>query len=298
MHPAPSVILFTVLSGLGFGTMVFLAVFAPVAGWAAFGLWALAYGAAVAGLLASTFHLGRPERAWRAFSQWRTSWLSREGIAAVATLAAMAPVALSDWLGQGIGFGRGFGLLGAVLALATIATTSMIYAQLKTVPRWHHWTVPAQFFAFALAGGAMMTGQHGAALGLLALLAAALVAHWRLGDGQFAKAGASMASATGLGDLGRVALFDPGHTATSYVMREMIFTVGRKHVARLRAIALVMACLVPAVILLVSGGSPVAFALAVPSHLLGALAARWLFFAQAEHVVGLYYGARGRDGDQ
>ena len=158
MHPAPSVIVFTVLSGLGFGFLALLGVgLLPATGWVAFGLWALGYGLAVAGLLASTFHLGHPERAWRAFSQWRTSWLSREGIAAVATLVLLAPVALSDWLG--LGWPCLPGIIGAAMALATIGTTSMIYAQLKTVPRWNHWTTPAQFMAFALAGGALLAGN-------------------------------------------------------------------------------------------------------------------------------------------
>ena len=288
MHPAPSVLLFTVLSGLGFGTLAFLGGFAHLSGWPAFALWGLGYGLAIAGLLASTFHLGRPERAWRAFSQWRSSWLSREGIAAVAALAVLSPVALSDWLG--LGWTRGPAFLGAVLALLTIATTSMIYAQLKTVPRWNHWTTPVQFFAFALAGGAMLTGQAIAPI-LLALLALALFAHWHYGDRRFAAVGATMGSATGLGALGKVSVFDPAHTAGNYLMREMIFVVGRKHGAKLRGIALVLACLIPAVIQL-AFAHPVATGIAVVIHLIGAFAARWLFFAEAEHVVGLYYGKR------
>ncbi|MBE0555030.1 MAG: dimethyl sulfoxide reductase anchor subunit, partial [Rhodobacteraceae bacterium] len=92
MHPAPSVIVFTTLSGLGFGYLACLGLGAVEArGLAAFLLWALGYGLAVGGLMASTLHLGNPQRAWRAFSQWRTSWLSREGCAAVATLLALAP---------------------------------------------------------------------------------------------------------------------------------------------------------------------------------------------------------------
>ncbi|MDZ4095363.1 MAG: DmsC/YnfH family molybdoenzyme membrane anchor subunit, partial [Paracoccaceae bacterium] len=154
MHPAPSVIIFTVFSGLGFGFLTYLGAGAlRPSGFAAFGLWGLGYGLAVAGLLASTFHLGNPGRAWRAFSQWRTSWLSREGWAAVATLIVLAPVALSDWLG--LGWPRGIGMVGAVLALATVFATSMIYAQLASVPRWNHWWVPLMFLAFALAGGAV-----------------------------------------------------------------------------------------------------------------------------------------------
>jgi DMSO reductase anchor subunit len=290
MNPAPSVLLFTVMSGLGFGFLAALGLgLVQPAGWTAFALWGLGYGLTVGGLLASTTHLGRPDRAWRAFSQWRSSWLSREGIAAVATLVVLAPVALSDWLG--LGLSRLPGMVGGVLALATIATTSMIYAQLKTVPRWNHWTTPAQFFAFALAGGAMLAGQGGVAIALLALLAAALAAHWHFGDRRFGEVGATMGSATGLGDLGAVSVFDPAHTAGNYLMREMIFVVGRKHVAKLRVLALILACLIPALILMLPA-HPVATAAAVVLHLIGAFAARWLFFAQAEHVVGLYYGKR------
>ena len=292
MHPAPSVIVFTVLSGLGFGLLAALGFgVVHLSGWPAFGLWGLGYGLAISGLLASTFHLGHPERAWRAFSQWRSSWLSREGIAAVCCLIVLSPLALSDWLE--LGWSRIPGFFGAVLALVTIGTTSMIYAQLKTVPRWNHWTTPVQFFAFALAGGAILTGQNGAAMVLLALLAAALLAHWHYGDRRFAQVGQTMESATGLGAMGSVSVFEPAHTAGNYLMREMMFVVGRKHAAKLRVIALVMACAVPFALLAVLPSHIVTTALVTISHLIGAAAARWLFFAQAEHVVGLYYGKRG-----
>ena len=100
MHPAPSVIIFSVLSGMGFGLLAYLGagLVCPV-GWAAFFWWALGYGLAIAGLMAATFHLGNRKNAVKAFSQWRTSWLSREAWAAVATLLLLAPVVLSDWLG-------------------------------------------------------------------------------------------------------------------------------------------------------------------------------------------------------
>lgn len=289
MHPAPSVILFTVLSGLGFGLLAALGagVLMP-SGWAAFAIWGLGYGLSVAGLLSSTFHLGRPERAWRALSQWRSSWLSREGIAAIATLVVLAPVALSDWLG--LGWTRLPGLLGAALALGTVVITAMIYAQLRTVPRWNHWTVPVLFMAFALTGGAILSGQA-AALALLVVLGLAMVAHWRLGDRRFAEVGQTLGTATALGGLGQVSVFDPAHTAGNYLLREMVHVVGRRHVAPLRRLALGLGCLCPALVLALSS-HPAAFALAAVLHLGGALCQRWLFFAQAEHVVGLYYGKR------
>ncbi len=107
MHPAPSVIVFTVLSGLGFGFLAMLGfgVVRPT-GLGAIPAYGLGYALAVGGLLASTFHLGRPERALRAFTQWRTSWLSREGWTSVAALLLTAVVALRAVGGGGAGAGR------------------------------------------------------------------------------------------------------------------------------------------------------------------------------------------------
>lgn len=290
MNPAPSVIVFTVLSGMGFGYLAMLGFgVAPVDGVTALFAWALGYALAVGGLLASTLHLGNPQRALLAFTQWRTSWLSREAWASVVTLCVLAPQALADWLG--FAWGRGFGIAGGLMCFLTVACTSMIYTQIKAVPRWNHWIVPAQFLWAALTGGVLLAGA-----GLLpalasALLSALLVAGWRIGDGRFAAVGATMESATGLGAIGRVAVFEQPHTGGNYLMREMIHVVGRKHASRLRQIALVAVGLVPVTVLIFL---PVGLAVPVAgmSHLLGMFAARWLFFAEAEHVVGLYYGMR------
>jgi sulfite dehydrogenase (quinone) subunit SoeC len=289
MHPAPSVILFSTLSGLGFGFLAFLGWGALLpSGWQAFLLWALGYGLAVAGLLAATFHLGNPKNALKAFSQWRTSWLSREAWASVAALVTLTPVALSDIFGHRLPV---LGVLGGTLALVTVLTTAMIYAQIKAVPRWHHWLTPVMFLSFAVAGGAMLSGRSWAPLPLLAV-GAVLLAVWRVGGGAFAKAGQTMGTATGLDRLGVPSVLDPAHTAGNYLKREMIFVVGRKHAVKLRKIALVLAAVLPAAIMLLPLGIW-GISLATVLHLAGALAARWLFFAEAEHVVGLYYGARG-----
>jgi DMSO reductase anchor subunit len=289
MHPAPSVILFSTLSGLGFGFLAFLGWGALVPlGWQAFFLWALGYGLAVAGLLAATFHLGNPKNGLKAFTQWRTSWLSREAWASVATLVVLAPVALSDWLH--LDLPRGIGAVGGMLALGTVLTTGMIYAQIKAVPRWHHWLTPVMFVAFALAGGAMLAGLAWAPAALIAV-GAILVAVWRVGDVAFARAGQTLGTATGLDRLGVPTVFDPAHTAGNYLLREMIFVVARKHARKLRLITLILTAGLPALVLLLPVG-PAGIALAVLLHLAGAVTARWLFFAEAEHVVGLYYGAR------
>ena len=290
MHPAPSVIIFSVMSGLGFGLLAYLgAGLITPAGWGAFLWWGLGYGLAIVGLMAATAHLGNPKNALKAFSQWRTSWLSREAWAAVATLLVLVPVALSDWLG--LGWPRYLGYLGAMLALFTVFTTSMIYTQIKAVPRWNHWINPVMFLGFTLAGGAVLAGQ-GWAMYLLAALGLVLFAVWRTGDQQFTKRAQTMGTATGLGDIGEVTVFELPHTGGNYLMREMIYVVARKHVQKLRMIALIFAVLLPAVLILLSAHAVWVFVLAAIFHLIGAFAARWLFFAEAEHVVGLYYGAR------
>jgi DMSO reductase anchor subunit len=291
MHPAPSVIVFTTLSGAGFGLLAFLALgFLPVYGVPAFLIWGLGYGLAVIGLLASAFHLGNPQRAMRAFTQWRTSWLSREGWAAVGALLLLAPVALAAIFGGALP--HVFGLVGALLCLATVMATSMIYTQLKTVPRWNFWATPALFFTFAATGGAIMTGQTLLGAILCVSLALLMIAAFKLGDRRFGEVGASMGSATGLGSIGTVRVLAQPHTGPNYLMKEMIHVVGRKHATTLRRIAITLAAVLPGLMLLFMPPHPFILGVVAAIHLMGAFAARWLFFAEAEHVVGLYYGQR------
>ena len=290
MHPAPSVIIFSTLSGLGFGLLAWLGIGQPAAtGWVAFVFFALAYLLAVGGLLASTFHLGHPERAMKAFTQWRSSWLSREGIAAVAALLVMALYGLgavfydAQWVV--------LGYLGAALSLLTVYCTAMIYAQLKTVPRWKTPLTPALFLALSVGGGALLAGQVSMAIVLLPIAAIVQVLWWLQGDGALRSSGTNLASATGLGNIGEVRAFEPPHTGNNYLLREFVFQVGRKHALKLRGIALGLGYVLPVALLLMQFSHVLAL-VAVVAHLAGVAASRWLFFAEAEHVVGLYYGKR------
>jgi len=290
MHPAPSVIIFTTFSGLGFGLLFWLGLGAiRPTGFGAFIWFFIAYAMAVGGLLASTFHLGHPERAIKAFSQYKTSWLSREGIAAVFTLVVMGLYALGA-----VFFGAHwsvFGIVGALGCLTTVFTTSMIYAQLKTVPRWKHWTTPALFLALSIGGGALFAGQVTLALVFLCAIAILQYYAWMSGDQRLEDSGTDLKTATGLGNIGEVRAFEPPHTGTNYLMREFIHVVGRKHAAKLRQISLGLAFVLP-VFFLILPFSHIFALLAVLSHIAGVLTLRWLFFAEAEHVVGLYYGKR------
>ncbi|MFW8594193.1 dimethyl sulfoxide reductase anchor subunit family protein [Cribrihabitans neustonicus] len=295
MLPAPSVILFTTLSGLGFGLLFFLGLGLPAAtGGVAFVFYAIAYALAGGGLLASTFHLGRPERAWRAFTQWRTSWLSREGVCAVAALLVMGLYALGA-----VFFGTHWTLIGwagAALSLATVFTTAMIYTQLKAVPRWNMSLTPALFLSLSLAGGALLAGREALAPWLLALAGGLQLAYWLRGDTALSRSGTTIGTATGLGERGAVRAFEPPHTGSNYLLREFVHVVGRRHAQKLRVIAFTLGFALPIVLMLTPWSGLLVKHLmagaAVLSHMAGVAASRWLFFAEAEHVVGLYYGKR------
>lgn len=288
MHPAPSVIIFSVLSGAGFGYLAFLGLgISTGTGMTAFWQFGLGIALAVVGLISSTFHLGNPKRALLAFTQWRTSWLSREAWIAVAALLTMGVFAAAAvFLERLVPI---VGVLGAALSLGTVFVTSMIYAQMATVPRWNSPLTPAYFLASSVSAGAILSGHIALALTAILLLGIIQLACWWWGDQSFAGRGHSVSSATGLGRGGQVRLFESPHSGTNYLLKEFVFQVARRRADKLRAICIVFFILLPALIILADAGV-LAIGLAFGAHLVGAFISRWLFFAQAEHVVQLYYG--------
>jgi DMSO reductase anchor subunit len=313
MHPAYSVILFTTASGAGYGLLVWLSLLilaGAVPGGRAFALasFGLALTLVTLGLLASTFHLGRPERAWRAFSQWRSSWLSREGIAALATYVPATLMALEAlWRGEPGIASRLLAPLAIAGALATVYCTGMIYASLRTIRQWNQPTVPLVYLALALASGALLldgllatltsTSRVFIGLTLLSLVAALLLKlhTWRRIDATPPRF--TTEAATGLGRFGSVRPLDPPHTQPNFVMREMGYRVARQHAEKLRRFAVIFAFLLPLLLTLPllavdPGPLPAVLAwLAAGSAAVGLLVERWLFFAEAEHVAMVYYGA-------
>ena len=312
MHPAFSVIFFTTSSGAGYGLLALLGVFGalgilPAERWFGVASFGLAFGLVTAGLLSSTFHLGHPERAWRALTQWKSSWLSREGVLAVLTYIPTGLYA-AGWvfLERNDGSFAALGVIGAALSMVTIYCTAMIYASLKSIARWSNRFVPPVYMALGLATGALLLamlahafGYASTAVDIVALAAIALAAGLKLAYWKTilnTQGESTVASATGLGKPGLVRLLDAPHTETNYLMQEMGFRIARKHAGRLRVIATLTLFAIPFALLIgsiLAGGSfPATFLLvsAVASATIGVLVERWLFFAEAKHTVTLYYG--------
>lgn len=309
MHPAYSVIFFTTASGAGYGLLAWLglgAAFGVIGAdfWLGFVGLGLAFVLTTAGLLSSTFHLGRPERAWRAFSQWRSSWLSREGVMAVATYVPAGLFAIG-WVffANTDGAFALLGLLAAICALGTVATTAMIYASLRPIAQWHsRYTLPA-YMLFAVMTGATLvcallatfsTVPAAALVGAAVLTAGGWALKrvvWDHNDQIVSPVTAN--SATGL-EGGTVRTLEWPHTQANYLIKEMGHRIARKHAERLRGLAQGLAFAAPIVLLLIAlPASGVVAALlawlAAIAQLAGMLVERWLFFAEAKHTVTLYY---------
>ncbi len=298
MKPAWSVITFTVTSGAGLGWLIWLL----LARW--FGVHvpdrlfavsaALAVVLLVTGLVCSTLHLANRRNAWRALAGWRSSWLSREGLLALALFPAGAVTAYAIVQGNP-GLERVAGLFLLGLAIGVLYCTAMIYAVLKTVPRWHCWHVRLAYPLLALASGGVLwcaSARAGALdvaaaerISALLLLAGGILkyAYWK----HFARSRPiddQRASALRLN--GRVRLLDAGHTGPTFLTNEFGFELAPTRALLLKWLALTMAFALPLLVMLLA---PVLSAFAALLCLAGLMVERWLFFAEAEHVVRAFH---------
>ena len=321
MHPAFSVIFLTTLIGAAQG--LFLALFTAQS-YAAFKLLPqpdahafygqgslLALVLLIAGLGASFFHLGHPERAWRAATKWRTSWLSREVIVLPAFMGVVFLYGLAHWLGWhpvmmtlpgGLPVDPSaiLGVAGTLLAFALFVCTAMIYASLKFLAEWHS---PLTVINYILLGGAsgfslaaafaaytapelvsFLTGWA-IIITLLGLVgrAASLYRNARL------KPKSTLQTAIGIKHP-RIVQKTQGFMGGSFNTREFFHG---SSVGVLRAIKwfFLVAVFPLPMILLASGmqGAAVSLAAAFLVQYVGLLAERWYFFAQANHPQNLYY---------
>jgi len=305
MHPAFSVLVFTVMSGAGYG-LITLMVLGHLSGLpqlqdssVLLSGGALSFALISGGLLSSTLHLANPKNAWRSFSRFKTSWLSREAVFAVLFYPFLLTYLAGIWL-DGAELGGVFllaGIVAAALAMVTLFCTSMIYASLKTIRQWNSSLTPVNYIALGLMSGSLLLATVQAvvsgdlsnnlqqlALSLLVLGAVVkLIYLFWIGK----PAGSTINTATGFTQAS-VRLLDQGHTSNGFLNNEFGYTVAANKLVRLRLLMLAMAFVVPFLLLLVSSSAltVVAAVLAVT----GLLVERWLFFAEARHVVRLFHG--------
>jgi len=311
MQPALSIIFFTVVSGAGLGLFIVLAVAglfgAPQTG-AALSACVAGLVLTTLGLVSSTLHLAKPKNAWRAFSRFRTSWLAREAVLAIIFYPlALAYTAL--WWTRANALDNpvwvAVSLLIGLIALATVFSTGMIYACLKTIRQWHTPLTPVNYVVLALmtghllllalqdlAGGQVSAFEMEIALGLLAAGALMKLAYYAwIAPPQ----GPTINTATGF-TRANVRLLDVGHGAGTFLTEEFGFQLARRRRVLLRWCVFILGFVLPALLLLAGLAQALAVrpaALAAPAlALAGIFIERWLFFAEAQHVVNLYHGRR------
>jgi DMSO reductase anchor subunit len=313
MKPAFSIIFFTVGSGAGLGLLALTALFdvfapgslSPLVVWRS-GFLALVLIAA--GLVSSTMHLANPKNAWRSFARFRTSWLSREAVLALALFPAAGLYVLVAAQG-GSRPGRFLlAVTSVLLAWAVVTCTAMIYASLKPISQWHTLWTPVNYVLLGHWSGALLlaatasahAGPPAALLVLAAVLGVAALgaklAYW------YAVATATPATleqsigveagvrAPGAPATVRARLLQVVNSQGTFLTDEFGVVLARRHAQLLRAIALALAFGLPLSFLpWVDARWPAVLAIAL-CCIIGLLVERWLFFAEAKHTVRLYHG--------
>jgi len=305
MHPAFSVLVFTVISGAGYG-LIFLMVLGHLSGVEVLQQRPLLLSGGIlalimisVGLMASTLHLANPKNAWRAFSRFRTSWLSREAVFAIVFYPFSLCYLLGVWL-EGAQLSSGFlvaGAISALLALITLFCTSMIYASLKTIRQWHNALTPVNYITLGLMSGALLlcavqaivnqelAGDLQYLATVLVIMGACVKVIYFFWIGK--PSGSSIQTATGFTQAS-VRLMDQGHSSNGFINNEFGYSVAADKLLRIRLASLTLAFALP--LLLLWTGGVLLMVLAVIATLAGLLAERWLFFAEARHVVRLFHG--------
>jgi len=312
MHPAFSVIFFTVTSGAGYGLIAITAIYSafyfsqPMTGEQTLLLSAVALVLITSGLISSTFHLANPKNAWRAFSRVRTSWLAREGLLAILFYPIVMLYVYLVWRGVDASNSTAMtalALLTGVWAIVTVFSTGMIYASLKTIRQWNNALTPVNYISLGLMLGGLLfllllslSGDVSANLTMVAsymvVIAATIKIVYFFWIGT--PAGPTINTATSFTSR-TVRLLDVGHTAGTFLTDEFGYQVARDRLVALRWVAMVLGFILPSLIVwfgLGEGDNTLMLAAAVISAFAGVAVERWLFFAEARHVVNLYHGAQ------
>jgi DMSO reductase anchor subunit len=309
MHPAFSVIFFTVTSGAGYGLFAITALYHALSKHQVMTSdqillsSGIALALITAGLISSTFHLANPKNAWRAFSRVRTSWLAREGLLAILFYPIAFAYLFFVWSGLQGALVNGTAILGAVWAITTVFSTGMIYACLKTIRQWNNALTPVNYILLGVMLGAIIYALvasmgEGMTKGVITtsayIIAAAAISKLIYFFWVGAPAGSTINTATSFTS-SMVRLLDVGHTAGTFLTDEFGYQVARHRLIALRWIVAIFAFGLPAIMVWLSLSTlsvTTAYMVALLSAFAGVVTERWLFFAEARHVVNLYHGSQ------
>lgn len=311
MHPALSVIFFTVASGAGFGLYSLTALLQIFRLGPALDRSELltmiitAFVLIVAGLIASSGHLANPKNAWRSFSRFRTSWLSREAVYAVLFFPFGFLYLVGVYLyGAHVPvFFAVMGVIGIVFGFITVFSTGMIYACLKTIRQWNTSMVPANYLLMGLTLGSLIyfaiAAIYGADLDLIGGVAGTALVTTGVMKGVYyfwidKVSGPTINTATGF-TRAAVRLLDTGHTAGTFLTDEFGYQIDPSLRSLLRSVVFGFGFILPLGLVgwaMVAPYPATLAILAVVSSLFGKGVERWLFFAEARQVVNLYHGAQ------
>ncbi|UOG92664.1 MAG: dimethyl sulfoxide reductase anchor subunit [Candidatus Thiothrix sulfatifontis] len=324
MHPAFSVIFLTTLIGTGQG--LFLALYTGqvyntfgVVGDAMPPLALYVVGTIVVtvlmalGLFASFFHLGRPERAWRAATMWRTSWLARE----VIVLPAFAGAAFIWGALHYVGFDPIMLTAGAVpikltlivgfaaglLAFLLYVCTGMIYAAVKFIQEWATPFTIVNYTLLGLASGFSLAAALGAYFGsslvdayifwaVLFTLVGFVSRMFALRRNGRLKHKSTVCTAIGVRHP-KITQISQGAMGGSFNTREFFHHQSPQFLQTVKLFFLIVAFIVPVTLMVIGWSNQLALVLLASALIqyVGLLAERWFFFAQANHPQNLYYQA-------
>ena len=314
MHPAFSLVFFTSMAGMAQGMVVSLLVLHlagdplpnQVMNYLAFPIILLLL---AGGLLASFFHLGHPERAWRAILMWRTSWLSREVLVMPSFIALTVLAYIYSWHFSAIPNWL-WGLL-SIFAILLWVCTAMIYQCIRFIQEWAHPMTMVNFIALGFASGwfllmvlfviwsawlsgeAIVTTQNIAGVaGFTAflLLFSLTLKLWIWKRNRTLKPKSTLQSATGIQQT-PVRQISMGMMGGSFNTREFFHQQSNFFIANVRKLAFFGAYIIPVTLLAVAVSqiNLNLIVIAFMVHLLGLMAERWLFFAESNHPQNLYY---------
>ncbi|CAM3615978.1 dimethyl sulfoxide reductase anchor subunit family protein [Polynucleobacter brandtiae] len=307
MRPQFSIIIFTTLAGMAQGLLFFLALFSlnaePISSSFLTNLaLPIGLGLLILGLVASIFHLGRPERAWRSATMWRTSWLSREVIVLPALMVITCLAYFYAYLNQVPQW------LWIALLISTVILwicTAKIYQCIRFIQEWSHPSTMSNFILLGMSSGFIllelllalwgepMNGISNSSLSILAFILLFISLNlklwiWRRNKGL--KPVSTLASATGIKG-NPIRQTSMGLMGGSFNTREFFHHQTDRVISNIRKVILLCAYVLPMILIAstISNPNTSLIALSLFINVIGLLAERWMFFAEANHPQNLYY---------